>query len=73
MERFYRTGADRMLTRVLNVGRTRQVAHQDPESVAGELFFEPGGAPHSILVLEDVRLDVVRLLPPGAEATTEVR
>jgi hypothetical protein len=39
----------------------------------GELFFEPGGAPHSILVLEDVRLDVVRLLPPGAEATREVR
>ena len=40
---------------------------------SGELFFEPGGAPHSILVLEDVRLDVVRLLPPGAEATTELR
>jgi quercetin dioxygenase-like cupin family protein len=38
----------------------------------GELFFEPGGAPHSILVLETARLDVVRLLPPGAEATTEV-
>lgn len=38
----------------------------------GELFFEPGGVPHSILVLEAARLDVVRLLPPGAEATTEV-
>jgi quercetin dioxygenase-like cupin family protein len=38
----------------------------------GEFFFEPGGEPHSILVLDDVRLDVVRLLPPGAEATTEV-
>jgi quercetin dioxygenase-like cupin family protein len=38
----------------------------------GEFFFEPGGEPHSILVLDDVRLDVVRLLPPGAQATTEV-
>jgi len=39
----------------------------------GELFFEPDGVPHSIIVLEDARLDVVRLLPAGAEATTEVR
>ena len=39
----------------------------------GELFFEPGGRPHSILVLEAARLDVVRLLPPGTEATTELR
>jgi quercetin dioxygenase-like cupin family protein len=38
----------------------------------GAFFFEPGGEPHSILVLDDVRLDVVRLLPPGAEATTEL-
>jgi quercetin dioxygenase-like cupin family protein len=38
----------------------------------GEFFFEPGGEPHSILVLDDARLDVVRLLPPGAEATIEV-
>lgn len=38
----------------------------------GEVFFEPGGAPHSILVLEAARLDVIRLLPPGAQATTEV-
>lgn len=38
----------------------------------GELFFEPGDAPHAIAVLTDARLDVVRLLPPGAEATTEV-
>jgi quercetin dioxygenase-like cupin family protein len=38
----------------------------------GEFFFEPGGEPHSILVLDDARLDVIRLLPPGAEATTEV-
>jgi hypothetical protein len=39
---------------------------------AGQLFFEPGGAPHAIVVLADARLDVVRLLPPGAEATTEL-
>jgi hypothetical protein len=38
----------------------------------GEAFFEPGARPHSILVLESARLDVVRLLPPDAEATTEV-
>jgi hypothetical protein len=38
----------------------------------GELFFEPGGRPHSILVLEAAPLDVVRLLPPGAEATTRL-
>jgi quercetin dioxygenase-like cupin family protein len=39
----------------------------------GELFFELGGAAHSIHVLEAARLDVIRLLPPGAEATTELR
>lgn len=38
----------------------------------GDFFFEPGGVPHSIRVLADARLDVVRLLPPGAAATTEV-
>jgi quercetin dioxygenase-like cupin family protein len=35
-------------------------------------FFEPAGNVHRITVLEDARLRVVRLLPPGAEATTEV-
>jgi quercetin dioxygenase-like cupin family protein len=38
----------------------------------GEFFFEPGGRPHEIRVVADVRLDVVRLLPPGARATTEL-
>jgi len=38
----------------------------------GELFFEPAGRPHTIVVLEDARLDVLRLLPPGAPATEEV-
>jgi hypothetical protein len=40
---------------------------------AGEFFFEPAEAPHTIRVLADARLDVVRLLPPGAPATTELR
>lgn len=39
---------------------------------AGGFFFEPGGGVHSITVLDDTRLRVVRLLPPGVEATTEV-
>jgi quercetin dioxygenase-like cupin family protein len=39
---------------------------------AGDFFFEPTEAPHSIRVLEDTKLEVVRLLPPGAEATTEL-
>jgi Cupin domain len=38
----------------------------------GDFFFEPADSPHSIHVLADARLDVVRLLPPGAAATTEV-
>ena len=39
---------------------------------AGELFFEPGGIAHSITVLDDARIDVVRVLPPGAPPTTEI-
>jgi hypothetical protein len=35
-------------------------------------FFEPARNVHTITVLDDARLRVVRLLPPGAEATTEV-
>jgi quercetin dioxygenase-like cupin family protein len=38
----------------------------------GGFFFEPAGRPHTISVLEDATLRVVRLLPPGVEATTEV-
>jgi quercetin dioxygenase-like cupin family protein len=39
---------------------------------AGGFFFEPAGRPHTISVLQDATLRVVRLLPPGVEATTEV-
>jgi quercetin dioxygenase-like cupin family protein len=39
---------------------------------AGGFFFEPGGRIHSITVLDETRLSVLRLLPPGAAATTEV-
>ena len=39
---------------------------------AGGFFFEPAQRVHSITVLHDARLRVVRLLPPGVEATTEV-
>jgi hypothetical protein len=39
---------------------------------AGGFFFEPGLRVHTITVLDDARLRVIRLLPPGAAATTEV-
>ena len=39
---------------------------------AGNFFFEPARAPHTIHVLADARLDVVRLLPLGAPATIEL-
>jgi quercetin dioxygenase-like cupin family protein len=38
----------------------------------GGFFFEPAGNVHTITVLDDAHLRVIRLLPPGAEATTEV-
>jgi quercetin dioxygenase-like cupin family protein len=38
----------------------------------GELFFEEARAVHTIVVLESARLDVLRLLPPGAPGTIEV-
>jgi quercetin dioxygenase-like cupin family protein len=39
----------------------------------GDFFFEPADRPHEIRVLTDARLDVIRLLPPGAAETTELR
>jgi quercetin dioxygenase-like cupin family protein len=39
----------------------------------GDFFFEPAGRPHEIRVLTNARLDVIRLLPPGAAETTELR
>jgi len=38
----------------------------------GGFFFEPAQRVHTITVLDDARLRVIRLLPPGVEATTEV-
>lgn len=38
----------------------------------GGFFFEPARRVHSIKVLDDARLRVIRLLPPGVDATTEV-
>ncbi len=38
----------------------------------GSFFFEPGGRAHTIRALENSRIDVLRLLPPGVEATTEL-
>lgn len=38
----------------------------------GQFFFEPADLPHTIEVLSDARLDVLRLVPPGAEATTSL-
>jgi quercetin dioxygenase-like cupin family protein len=39
---------------------------------SGDFFYEPGGRVHTIDVVEAAVLRVVRLLPPGARATTEV-
>ena len=39
----------------------------------GDFFFEPAGREHTIRVVETATLSVIRLLPPGAEETTEVR
>lgn len=39
---------------------------------AGGFFFEPARRVHSITILHSAQLRVVRLLPPGVEATTEV-
>ncbi|MGH8903610.1 MAG: cupin domain-containing protein [Egibacteraceae bacterium] len=38
----------------------------------GQFFFEPADLPHTIEVLSDARLDVLRLVPPGARATTSL-
>ncbi len=38
----------------------------------GTFFFEPAGQAHTIRALENTRIDVLRLLPPGTEGTTEL-
>lgn len=38
----------------------------------GRFFFEPPERTHLIRALDDATLDVLRLLPPGARATSEV-
>lgn len=59
-----------------NIVRSGEVEIADVEGRrrlgAGEFFFEPADRVHTIRALDDARIDVVRLLPPGAEATTEV-
>jgi quercetin dioxygenase-like cupin family protein len=51
---------------IIEAGRARTFG-------AGDFFFEPEGQPHTIRVLETATLSVIRLLPQGAEGTTEVR
>lgn len=36
---------------------------------AGDFFFEPADRPHTIEVLDPVRIDVLRLVPDGREPT----
>ena len=38
----------------------------------GAFFFLPAGQVHTVAVLETAQLAILRLLPPGAEPTTEV-
>ncbi len=55
-------------------GRVRLIEEDGTvrELGAGGFFFEPADRPHTIEVLEAARLDVVRLVPEGAEATTSL-
>jgi len=39
---------------------------------AGEFFFREAARPYTMRILEAATLSVIRLLPPGAEATTEL-
>ena len=61
----------------INLVRSGVVEIDDPASGrsiyrAGETFVEPGGHDHTIRILSATRIDVVRILPVGAAATTEV-
>ncbi len=60
----------------VNFVRSGQVEITDLAGVRrygpGQTFAEPGGRVHTLRVIDAVRMDVVRLLPPGAEATTDV-
>jgi len=38
----------------------------------GGFFYQPAGRAHTIRALENTRLDILYLLPPGAEATTDL-
>lgn len=60
----------------VNLVRSGRVEISDPAGDRrygrGETFVEPGGRVHTITVIDDAVIDVVRILPAGAEATTEV-
>lgn len=60
----------------INLVRSGRVDISGPagarEHGRGETFVEPGGRVHTITVLDDAVIDVVRILPEGAAATTEV-
>jgi quercetin dioxygenase-like cupin family protein len=56
-------------------GRVRITQDRDGtarEFGAGEFFFEAADDPHEIRVVEDAVIDVLRLLPPDTEETTEL-
>ncbi len=59
-----------------NVVRSGTVEIRDRQGTfvydRGDVFFEPAARSHEIRVLADARLDVIRLLPPGAAPTTEL-
>jgi len=60
----------------VNLVRSGRIEIDDAEGARsygpGDAFLEPGGRVHTIRVLDAARIDVIRLLPPGADATTEV-
>lgn len=60
----------------VNLVRSGRVEIADEDGVRrygpGDSFVEPGGRVHTIEVIAAARIDVIRLLPPGAQATTEV-
>lgn len=60
----------------VNLVRSGRVETVDSAGVSrygpGDSFVEPGGRVHTIRVIDEVRIDVTRVLPKGAAATTEV-
>jgi len=60
----------------INLVRAGRVEISDAAGVRrhgrGDTFVEPRGRVHTITIIDDAIIDVIRILPDGAAATTEV-